>query len=208
MRKTLEDSSIYRLPRKGSKKYRPLQLLRYHKKNLAFALTNENENWMRDKLAALTGYYWHRQFLLEFPGATRFFDFYSPLLKVAVEVDGPEHSPRGEEWAEHTVRNYDHKRDELTRFIGIKVLRVRNQNEEDAAKVLRQIKTLIEMDEASKHLSERGLVVNKRKFKDHLVRGPQSLENERIRAFAKENGISLRGAARGLRRLAKKGIIP
>lgn len=89
--------------------------------NLARSARNPNENWMGEKLAT-TGRKWRRQAQWGY----RLFDFWCHELGIAVEVDGPEHRI-----------DYDNHRDEYNyRRSAILVLRVRNQNEEDAAAVL------------------------------------------------------------------------
>ena len=96
-------------------------LRQYRKKNMAFALNNQNETWMWNKLKA-TGLLWGRQGLW----AYRMFDFWCEDLGVAVEVDGPSHD-----------RAKDARRDAFAFVVaGIIVLRVRNWNEEDAAVAL------------------------------------------------------------------------
>lgn len=91
------------------------------KQNLEIAIKNPNENWFYEKIADLPGP-WHRQVVWMF----RIFDFYNPVLKIAVEIDGPEHD-----------RIKDAKMDEvhLDRF-GIRVIRVRNRREKDAKAAL------------------------------------------------------------------------
>jgi len=93
--------------------------------NLELARRNPNENWLRDKLRA-TGYRWTRQAVWGY----RIFDFWNARLGIAIEVDGPEHD-----------RARDKERDELDYVTsGIRVLRVRNRNEADAAHALRLIR--------------------------------------------------------------------
>lgn len=92
--------------------------------NLRRALTNPNENWMADHLCS-TGLKWSRQAQWGF----RLFDFWCSEKGVAVEVDGAEHD-KG--WDAFRDRQ-DYERS------GIVVLRVRNRNEEDAARALAQI---------------------------------------------------------------------
>lgn len=85
---------------------------------------NPNENWMRDKLKA-TPFKWTRQPTWGY----RIFDFFSQVLGVAIEVDGPEHDA-----------GYDAYRDEYNfRRSGLVVIRVRNRNEQDAAFALAAI---------------------------------------------------------------------
>jgi very-short-patch-repair endonuclease len=89
--------------------------------NLAMAVVNPNENWMRAKLDS-TGLKWRRQAQWGY----RLFDFWCGHLGCAVEVDGPEHDVR-----------YDEHRDEYNfRRSGIVVIRVRNRNEDDASRAL------------------------------------------------------------------------
>lgn len=92
--------------------------------NLARTHSNGNENWMAAKLAG-TGRKWSRQAMWGY----RVFDFWCAELGIAVECDGPEHREA-----------YDAYRDEYNyRRSGIVVLRVRNQNDEDAEKALAAI---------------------------------------------------------------------
>lgn len=85
---------------------------------------NPNENWFAAKLDA-TGRAWTRGAVWGY----RVFDFWCHELGVAIEVDGPEHRP-----------DYDAYRDEYNlRRSGIVVLRVRNRNEEDAARAIEAI---------------------------------------------------------------------
>jgi len=92
--------------------------------NLDRALKNGNENWMARHLAK-TGFKWTRQAIWGY----RIFDFWNGALGIAVEVDGIEHN---KEWDRHRDE-YNYLRS------GILVLRVRNRNEEDAAKALKEI---------------------------------------------------------------------
>lgn len=92
--------------------------------NYAKTKTNSNELWMYGKLKQ-TGLKWTRQATWGY----RIFDFWCQQLGIAVEVDGQEHNA-----------TYDSYRDEANYFkSGIRVLRVRNRNEEDAARVLHAI---------------------------------------------------------------------
>lgn len=97
------------------------KLTGYRDVNLNKALHNPNEDWMWRKLLE-TPYFWQRQGLW----AYRMFDFWCPDLGIAIEADGPEHDP---------VR--EALRDAFAlRKAGIVVLRVRNRNEDDAAKAI------------------------------------------------------------------------
>ena len=92
--------------------------------NMARAINNSNENWMLECLEK-TGHRWTRQAQRGF----RLFDFWSHELGIAIEVDGPEHRA-----------DYDSYRDEYNyRRSGVVVIRVRNKNEEDAARALKII---------------------------------------------------------------------
>ncbi len=86
--------------------------------------TNKAENWMYEKLEA-TDYKWRRQARW----GTRIYDFWCSKIGVAVEVDGITHD-----------KGYDsrHDRYNLERS-GIKVIRIRNFNEEDAKNALLEI---------------------------------------------------------------------
>jgi len=93
--------------------------------NRVMSRTNPNENWLADKLKE-AGLRFKRQRRWGY----RIFDFWSAHLGIAVESDGPEHD-----------KDYDGYRDEYNyRRSGIIVLRVRNRNEEDTAKVIEKIK--------------------------------------------------------------------
>lgn len=90
------------------------------------AKNNPNEQWMAEHLAK-TGLKWTPQARWGF----RIFDFWCSKLGIAVEVDGVEHDAL-----------WDVVRDEANYAVsGILVLRVRNRNEEDAARVLAEIAT-------------------------------------------------------------------
>ena len=92
--------------------------------NMSRALTNANENWMRDILEK-TGHKWTRQAQWGF----RLFDFWNHSLGIAVEVDGLEHN-----------KSYDSSRDEYNyQTSGIVVLRVGNLNRDDADKAVAYI---------------------------------------------------------------------
>lgn len=89
--------------------------------NHSRSLVNKSENWMAEKLAT-TGKKWTRSARWGY----RVFDFWCHELGIAVEVDGPEH-----------IKAIDNYRDAYNLHrSGIKVLRVRNLNEDDALKVL------------------------------------------------------------------------
>lgn len=91
---------------------------------LTNSLKSKAENWMAFHLAT-TGFRWIRQ--ARWRG--RVFDFWCRELGVAVEVDGREHR------AEDDARD-----DRVALTLGnILVYRVRNMNDADAQKVLRQI---------------------------------------------------------------------
>lgn len=90
--------------------------------NIASSLNNPNENWM----ASLLDLKWSRQAIW----GKRLFDFWNPVLGIAIEVDGFEHNPK-----------YDSYRDEYNfRRSGIVVLRVRNRNEMDAERAFAFVK--------------------------------------------------------------------
>lgn len=94
------------------------------RQNRVLAVKNPNENWMLEKLRA-SGRKWTRQAIWGY----RIFDFWCAEVGIAVEVDGPEHN-----------RERDRIRDERNYWTsGIVVLRVRNRNEEDAARCLKAI---------------------------------------------------------------------
>lgn len=102
-------------------------MLQRQAENLVYCKVNRNERWMMEILDR-TGVKWTRQTRWGY----RIFDFWSPVLGVAVEVDGLEHDPA-----------YDAHRDEYNfRRSAVVVLRVRNRNEEDAEFVLRMISKL------------------------------------------------------------------
>lgn len=87
--------------------------------NLQRSLTNQNENWMANRLLVLQcSGHWRRQYLWGY----RIFDFFESSKGIAIEVDGDEHD-----------RSYDSYRD-VHNFLrsGIIVLRVRNQCDPDA----------------------------------------------------------------------------
>lgn len=89
--------------------------------NKQICTTNRNENWMFEILKR-TGLKWSRQAQWGY----RLFDFWNAAKGIAVEVDGPEHDPE-----------YDCIRDAFNyKKSGIVVLRVRNGNDEDAAKTV------------------------------------------------------------------------
>jgi very-short-patch-repair endonuclease len=94
------------------------------KEQLQKSKTSKAELWMFEKLNQ-TGLKWTRQAIWGY----RLFDFWCHDLKIAIEVDGPEHN-----------KNYDSFRDKynLNRS-NILVLRVRNFNEDDAQKALKAI---------------------------------------------------------------------
>jgi len=97
---------------------------KYWKERRAASAANPNELWMKAKLDT-TGLQWTRQA----QWGWRLFDFWCHELGIAVEVDGPEHD-----------QAKDAKRDAYNlKRSGILVLRVRNQNEGDAAKALADI---------------------------------------------------------------------
>jgi very-short-patch-repair endonuclease len=92
--------------------------------NRALSFSNRNENWMAEKLKT-TGFKWTSSVQWGY----RIFDFWCAKLGLVVEVDGPEHDIK-----------YDNYRDEYNyRRSGILVLRVRNRNEDDASAALRVI---------------------------------------------------------------------
>jgi very-short-patch-repair endonuclease len=92
--------------------------------NQARSNQNQNENWFAAKLES-TRKAWTRGAVWGY----RVFDFWCHELGVAVEVDGPEHRP-----------DYDGYRDDYNfGRSGIIVLRVRNRNEDDAARALQAI---------------------------------------------------------------------
>jgi len=98
---------------------------------------NRNENWMADKLKTTS-----RQWTRQAQWGYRLFDFWCGELGVAIEVDGPEH---------HAGR--DSYRDEYNfRRSAIVVLRVRNGNEEDAARTMIVLETLGTWEERRKLL--------------------------------------------------------
>lgn len=97
------------------------RLRRYRKINIKRAIGNKNENWMFKKLLA-TGLKWQRQRLFGY----RIFDFFCPLLGIAVEVDGGEHDPeKDKQRDDEYIKRYD-----------IEILRVNNMDEEGAKKAL------------------------------------------------------------------------
>lgn len=94
--------------------------------NLVACKTVAAERWMADLLKT-TGYKWKRQRQWGY----RLFDFFNSKLGIAVEVDGPTHD-----------KEYDSVRDRYNyQTSGILVLRVRNFNEDDAARALSEIAT-------------------------------------------------------------------
>jgi very-short-patch-repair endonuclease len=95
--------------------------------NRANSRVNVCEDWLSAKLEA-TGQKWTRQAQWGY----RLFDFWCPLLGVAVEIDGPEHDP---------VR--DAYRDEYNfRRSGIVVLRVPNMDENAVVRAVAIIEKL------------------------------------------------------------------
>ena len=95
------------------------------RQNLTTSTRSKAEAWMQEHLSR-TGLKWTRQAQWGF----RLFDFWCHDRGVAVEVDGPEH-----------VREIDSRRDLYNYHrSGIVVIRVRNFNEQDAARCLSKIK--------------------------------------------------------------------
>lgn len=92
--------------------------------NIKRALANRAENWMYAKLQS-TKLTWTRQMQWGF----RIFDFYNPLLGIAVEVDGNTHDPTWDRVRDR--QNYQNQ--------GVLVLRVQNFNEKQAEIVLSKI---------------------------------------------------------------------
>lgn len=94
------------------------------RQNRVNCLRSAAEEWLRRKLDA-SGFAWSRQA----QSGYRLFDFWNHRLGIAVEVDGPEHD-----------RDADLAHDLwLLQCRGILVLRVRNFDEEEAAKALAAI---------------------------------------------------------------------
>ena len=91
---------------------------------LAAARDNRNETWMLEKLQR-TGLKWTRQRQWNW----RLLDFWCHELGIGVEVDGPEHNSMRD-------RQIDSR---MLWRSGILVLRVRNQNERDAARAMEAI---------------------------------------------------------------------
>lgn len=92
--------------------------------NKAKSARNKAENWMAEKLEE-TEYKWSMQTQWGY----RVFDFWNHYLGIAIEVDGDSHDPE-----------YDRVRDEYNlKKSAIKVIRVRNFNEEDAKAALKEI---------------------------------------------------------------------
>lgn len=102
-----------------------IHMIQRQAENMAFAVNNKNENWMLLKLLGVRGK-WVRQVVCDF----RIFDFYNHDLKIAVEVDGPEHDAKNDLTSDFKVK----------KKYGIKVFRVRNRSELDAKEVIEKIK--------------------------------------------------------------------
>ena len=93
-------------------------------KNLVACKSSKAESWMLEKLRK-TPFKWTRQARWGY----RLFDFWSHELGICVEVDGPEHN-----------KEYDQIRDKYNYCrSAIVVLRVRNFNEDDASKAIKEI---------------------------------------------------------------------
>lgn len=124
------------------------------KQNMQRAENNPNENWMLEKLLT-TPFKWSRQAQWGY----RLFDFWCSVLGVGIEVDGPEHN-----------KDYDTYRDEYNfRRSGIVVIRVRNMNEDDAARALylvNRVGTLVSRKEFLK------INPNSKKGRRSLVNAP------------------------------------
>lgn len=105
---------------------------------------------------------WTRQVLWGY----RIFDFWNPVLGIAIEIDGPEHDPV-----------YDAHRDEYNfRRSAIVVLRVRNQNENDAKAVFELIPRLGTWKERRSELGIDGHTKKERRKLLLLPRFPSLLE--------------------------------
>jgi len=101
-----------------------LHMKQRQKENLISSKINKSENWFYQKLLT-TNYKWSRQSIL----GVRLYDFWCHHLGIAVEIDGLEHD-----------KNRDYGRDKTDYEVsGIIVLRVRNFNEEDANKAIKEI---------------------------------------------------------------------
>lgn len=94
--------------------------------NLERCKLSAAERWMNKKLKE-TEYKWTRQAQWGY----RLFDFWNHKLGIAIEVDGPEHRHDYDLYRDN--HNYSNS--------GIVVLRVKNFNEDEAAKVIEKIST-------------------------------------------------------------------
>lgn len=115
------------------------RMKRFKVKNLNREISAEN--WMKDKLSQ-TDLKWTRQAIWGF----RIFDFWNHEKGIAVEVDGPTHNEKYDEYRDR----YNYLRS------GIIILRVRNFNEQDAQQALNKIKSQTSWVERRKQMGISG----------------------------------------------------
>ncbi len=90
----------------------------------------DSENWFNDKLKKRVGFNFSRQAQWGY----RIFDFWFPILGIAIEIDGKEHD-----------KGYDSFRDKYNfERSGIIVLRIPNYNEGIADVIIKQINSTVE----------------------------------------------------------------
>ena len=93
------------------------KLLNKRMDNLKYSIVNDNENRVFDRLEKEVYHKFQRQYIF---GQT-IFDFFSPAMGIAVEVDGKTHN---QEW--DAAKDKAH-----LEYYGVVTLRVRNQEKED-----------------------------------------------------------------------------
>jgi len=132
------------------------------KQNILLSKNSKAESWMFTKLKK-TPFKWKRQAQWGY----RIFDFWSYTLGIAIEVDGKEHKP-----------DYDNFRDNANYIkSGIKVIRVRNFNEEDANKAIDYILNSENWNDRRIALSLKPISGVPIKLENHLLNNYRGADN-------------------------------
>lgn len=113
----------------------------YRDRCLKTAVNNQNENWFAQKLDKVKIRYKRQRIM-----GLRIFDFFIADLGCAIEIDGPEHDAKYDEYRD--IYNYLRS--------AIVILRVKNKSEEDALSAIDFINRLEKWPERRKKLKIQG----------------------------------------------------